>query len=107
MDANKSLLDNLRGRFINGHPTFLVTFNNEFDLLPIVNEEDVQQMHSYRQYNKYRFQNNNNFNNRDGGHHRHYNNNYRGGRGRWSKFSNRVIFCLRFYKNIIYNFKKF
>lgn len=87
MDSNKTLLENLRNRFINGHPIFLVAFSNEFEQLPILTDDEAHQMHNdRRQEYQQRCKDNNRAQNRQ------YKNNKRGNqRGGSQHYNNKVI----------------
>ncbi|KAI1720826.1 HIT zinc finger domain-containing protein [Ditylenchus destructor] len=48
VDPTKPILDNLRNRFVSGHPFLLVTLNNEFNDFEILTEEESRHLQDLR-----------------------------------------------------------
>lgn len=48
IDTNKSLLDNLRNRYIVGYPELLVTLSNEFDEFQKLTIDEAQKLQEER-----------------------------------------------------------
>uniref|UniRef100_A0AC34FE44 HIT-type domain-containing protein n=1 Tax=Panagrolaimus sp. ES5 TaxID=591445 RepID=A0AC34FE44_9BILA len=85
VDKSKSILDNLRNRYIIGHPQFIVILPNQFQQWQTLSEMEAQELHDERRVqNKMRHQNDGgnrgrgNFNRRNGG---RGNSNFGGGGG--------------------------
>lgn len=56
IDKEKSILNNLRNRFVKGHPKFLVVLSNEFKYWKQLSEMESQELHDLRrQKNKVAF----------------------------------------------------
>uniref|UniRef100_A0AC35FHX8 HIT-type domain-containing protein n=1 Tax=Panagrolaimus sp. PS1159 TaxID=55785 RepID=A0AC35FHX8_9BILA len=93
VDKSKSILDNLRNRYIIGHPKFIIILPNQFQQWQTLSEMEAQELHDERRVqNKVRHQNDGgnrgrgNFNRRNGGRGggNHFGGNgggFRGGRG--------------------------
>uniref|UniRef100_A0A914Z4J4 HIT-type domain-containing protein n=1 Tax=Panagrolaimus superbus TaxID=310955 RepID=A0A914Z4J4_9BILA len=91
VDKSKSILDNLRNRYIIGHPEFIVILPNQFQQWQTLSEMEAQELHDERRVqNKIRHQNDGgnrghrgNFNRRNGGRGNNFGGGggFRGGRG--------------------------
>lgn len=44
VDSSKTLLENLRNRFVQNHPCFIVTLNNQFDDFVMLSEEEAKEL---------------------------------------------------------------